>query len=152
MSRRIFTIRGKEIKRSTLNKDISNLKAIVSWCRENTYLNGHIKLKLPKENERRVKSLNGTQIQKLLTASIQFPVLRTRILLALGTGPRRGDIESWRVSDLDFENSSVTTRSTETGKSMGSRPVPAPIMAELKKYVKIGGPSNDPPGPALPRT
>ena len=55
--------------------------------------------------------------------------------MALGTGLRRGDIESWRVSDVDFENSYVTTRSKKTRKSMGSRPVPVPIMAELKKYV-----------------
>jgi hypothetical protein len=58
-----------------------------------------------------------------------------RILLALGTGLRLGDIESIRVSDIDFENRSVTTRSKKTRKSMGSRPVPVPIMAELKKYV-----------------
>ena len=58
-----------------------------------------------------------------------------RILLALGTGLRRGDIELLRVSDIDFDNSYVTTKSIKTRKSMGSRPVPAPIMAELKKYV-----------------
>jgi len=57
------------------------------------------------------------------------------ILLALGTGLRRGDIESLRVSDIDFENGYVTTRSKKTRKSMGSRPVPVPVMAELKKYV-----------------
>jgi integrase len=82
-----------------------------------------------------VKSLTPTQIQELLTASIQFPALRMRILLALSTGLRRGDIESLRASDLDFENSSVTTRSAKTRKSMGSRPIPVPIMAELKKYI-----------------
>lgn len=27
--------RGKEVKRSTLNKDIRNLKAFVNWCRQN---------------------------------------------------------------------------------------------------------------------
>jgi len=37
-----------------------------------------------------------------------------------------------RVSDIDFENSYVTTRSKKTRKSMGSRPVPVPVMAELK--------------------
>ncbi len=50
-------------------------------------------------------------------------------------GLRRGDIESLSVSDVDFESSYVTTRSKKTRKSMGSRPVPVPIMAELKKYV-----------------
>ncbi|MHC4462810.1 MAG: tyrosine-type recombinase/integrase [Planctomycetota bacterium] len=135
--------RGKEIKRSTLNKDIKNLRAFIRWCRKNRYLNGDIELTLLKEDERPVISLTHTQIQELLTASLAYPALRMRILLALGTGLRRGDIESWRVSDLDFENSSVTTRSTKTRKSMGSRPVPVPIMAELKKYVSGLPPGQD---------
>lgn len=133
--------RGKEVKRSTLNKDIRNLKAFINWCRENRYLNGDIKLRLLKEDERPVKSLSSPQIQELLSASLQYTALRMRILLTLGTGLRRGDIESWRVSDLDFESNSVTTRSIKTRKSIGSRPLPVPIMAELKKYV-----SNLPPG------
>ncbi len=135
--------RGKEVKRSTLNKDIRNLKAFVNWCRENRYLNGDIKLRLLKEDERPVKSLSGTQIQELLSASLQYPALRMRIILALGTGLRCGDIESWRVSDLDFENCSVTTRSRKTRKSMGSRPLPVAIMAELKKYVSNLPPEQD---------
>lgn len=127
--------RGNEVKRPTLNKDIRNLKAFINWCRENRYVNGEIKIKLLKEDERPVKSLNSVQIKKLLSASKPYQTLRMRILLALGTGLRRSDIESLRVSDLDFENSYVTTRSKKTRKSMGSRPVPVPIMVELKKYV-----------------
>ena len=127
--------RGQEIKRSTLNKDIRNLKAFINWCRENRYVNGEIKIRLLKEDERPVKSLSNTQIKKVLSVSKPYQTLRMRILLALGTGLRRGDIESLSVSDVDFESSYVTTRSKKTRKSMGSRPVPVPIMAELKKYV-----------------
>jgi len=127
--------RGKEVKRSTLNKDIRNVKAFINWCRENRYLNGEIRIKLLKEDERPVKSLTNIQIKKLLSASKPCQTLRTRILLALGTGLRRGDIELLRVSDIDFENSYITTRSKKTRKSMGARPVPVPVMAELKKYV-----------------
>jgi len=135
--------RGDEVKRSTVNKDIRNLKAFIHWCRKNRYLNGEIELRLLKEDERPVKSLSTTQIRKLLSASKPYPRLRMRILLALGTGLRRGDIESWRVSDLDFENSYVTTKSKKTRKSMGSRPVPVPIMVELKKYVSKLNPEQD---------
>jgi len=71
----------------------------------------------------------------LLSTSKPYKTLWMRILLALGTGLRLGDIESIIVSDIDFESNSVTTRSKKTRKSMGSRPVPVPIMAELKKYV-----------------
>lgn len=88
-----------------------------------------------KENERPVKSLTHTQIRKLLSAFRPYQTMRMRILLALGTGLRRGDIELLRVSDIDFENSYVTTQSQKNRKSMGSHPVPVPIMAELKKYV-----------------
>ncbi|MHC4488808.1 MAG: tyrosine-type recombinase/integrase [Planctomycetota bacterium] len=132
---RFILERGNEVKRSTLNKDIRNLKAFVRWCRKNRYVNGEIEIRQLKEDERPVKSLNSVQIRKMLTASKTYQTMRMRILLALGTGLRRGDIESLRVSDIDFENSYVTTRSKKTRKSMGSRPVPVPIMAELKKYV-----------------
>jgi integrase len=61
--------------------------------------------------------------------------MRLRILLALGTGLRRGDIESLKISDIDAENGNITTISKKTRKSMGSRPVPLIIMEELNKYV-----------------
>ena len=127
--------RGKEVKRSTLNKDIRNLKAFIHWCRKNRYANGEIEIRQLKEDERPVKSLTNTQIKKLLLTSKAYQTLRMRILLALGTGLRRGDIESLRISGIDFESSYVTTRSKKTRKSMGSRPVPVRIMEELKKYV-----------------
>ena len=127
--------RGKEIIRSTLNKDIRNLRAFVRWCRKNRYVNGEIEFKELKEDEKPVKSLSNTQIKKLLSTAKRYKTMWMRILLALGTGLRLKDIEPWRISDIDFENSSVTTRSKKTRKSMGSRPVPVPIMAELKKYV-----------------
>ena len=127
--------RGKEVIRSTVNKDIRNLRAFINWCREYRYVNGEIKIQELKEDERPVKSLSNDQIKKLLSASKRHKTLRMRVLLALGTGLRLGDIDSIRISDIDFENGSITTRSKKTRKSMGSRPVPVPIMAELKKYV-----------------
>jgi len=127
--------RGKEIIRSTLNKDIRNLRAFVRWGRKNRYVNGEIEFKELKEDEKPVKSLSNTQIKKLLSTAKRHKTMWMRILLALGTGLRLRDIEPWRISDIDFENSYVTTRSKKTRKSMGSRPVPVPIMAELKKYV-----------------
>jgi len=127
--------RGNEVKRPTLNKDIRNLITFINWCRKNRYLNGEIEIKRLKEDERPVKSLNSIQIRKLLSASKPYRTMRMRILLALGTGLRRGDVESLKITDIDFVNNYITTRSKKTRKSMGSRPVPVPVMAELKKYV-----------------
>jgi len=85
--------RQNEIKRSTVNKDIRNLKAFVNWCRENRYVNGDIKLKLLKEDEKPVKALRHAQVKKLLLQARRYPSMHMRILLALATGLRHGDIE-----------------------------------------------------------
>ncbi len=127
--------RGKEVERTTLNKDLRNLKAFAHWCRKNRYLNGDIEISLLKEDERPVKSLNTVQIKKLLSAAKRYPPLPMWLLLALGTGLRREDIRFLNISDVDFENRSITTRAKKTRKSMGSRPVPVPIMAEIRKHV-----------------
>jgi len=127
--------RGEEVKRSTLNKDIRNLKAFVNWCRENRYLNGQIKLKELKEEERPVRSLSATQIKNLVKASGKYPAIKIRILLSLGTGLRRGDIDTLEISDIDFERNCISTTSRKTKKSIASRPVSAEIIAELSKYI-----------------
>jgi integrase len=126
--------RGNEVKRPTLNKDIRNLITFVNWCRKNRYLNGEIEIKRLKEDERPVKSLNSIQIKQLLLAAKPYQTMRMRILLALGTGLRRGDIESLKIADIDFAGNYITTTSRKTRKSMGSRPVSAEVMAELAKY------------------
>jgi len=82
-----------------------------------------------------VKSLNSIQIRKLLSASEPYQTMKMRILLALGTGLRRGDIESLKISDIDFAGNHITTTSKKTRKSMGARLVSALVMAELSRYV-----------------
>jgi len=127
--------RGSEVKRSTLNKDIRNLKTFVNWCREKRYLNGSLKIRELKEDERPVKSLNDAQVKKLMLVAEPYRSIKMRILLALCTGLRRGDIESLKISDIDFANNYITTTSKKTRKSLGSRPVSAEVITELTKYV-----------------
>ena len=127
--------RSPEVKRPTLNKDLRNLKTFTNWCRKNRYLNGQLEIKELKVEERPVKSLNVSQIKKLLASTKQYPAMKMRILLALGTGLGRGDIESLKISDIDFERNSIATTRKKTKKSMASRPVSAEVMAELSKFV-----------------
>lgn len=132
---RFILERTNEVKKATLNKDIRNIKTFVIWCREQRYLNGNLKLKELKVEERPVKSLNDGQIKKLLTATESYPAIKMRVLLALGTGLRRGDIDSLKISDIDFEKNCICTTSKKTKKCMASRPVSAEIISELSKYV-----------------
>ena len=98
-------------------------------------MNSEIEIKELKEDERPVKSLNNIQIKKLLAATEPYQTMKIRILLALGTGLRRGDIESLKITDIDFVNNYITTSSRKTRKSMGSRPVSASVMKELSKFI-----------------
>jgi len=127
--------RGTEVSRPTLNKDIRNLKTFVNWCKKKRYVNIQIELKELKEEEKPVRSLNDTEIKKLLKATEPYPSMKVRVLLALATGLRCGDIDSLKISDIDFETNSISTTSRKTKKSMASRPVSAEIMSELSKYV-----------------
>jgi integrase/recombinase XerD len=135
--------RSNEVKRTTLNKDIRNLRTFVNWCRGKRYLNGTIKIRELKEEERPVKSLNDAEVKKLMSVAEPYPTMKIRILLALGTGLRLSDVESLRISDIDFENNSITTSSKKTRKSMGSRPVSTTVMAELSRYVCELGPGQE---------
>ena len=111
------------------------MRTFINWCRKKRYVNSEIEIRELKEDERPVKSLNDAQVKKLMSVAEPYQTIRMRILLALGTGLRRGDIESLKIGDIDFANNYISTASKKTRKSMGSRPVSAPIMAELSKYV-----------------
>jgi integrase len=127
--------RGTEIKRSTLNKDIRNLRTFINWCRKKRYVNGEVEIRELKEDERPVKSLNDAQVKKLMSVAEPYQTIRMRIFLALGTGLRLGDIESLKITDIDFGSNYITTISRKTRKCMGSRPVSTVVMAELSRYV-----------------
>jgi integrase len=127
--------RGTEVSRPTLNKDIRNLKTFINWCKKKRYISNEIGMKELKEEERPVRSLNDTEIKKLLEATRQYPPMKMRVLLALATGLRRGDIDSLKISDIDFEKNSIATTSRKTKKGMASRPVSLIVMAELSRYV-----------------
>lgn len=132
---KFILLRGKQVQRATLNKDIRNIKAFIKWAKKKRYINDEIEIHPLKEDERPVKSLTEQQIKKLLMAFESYPAMKMRILLALGTGLRRGDIDTLKVSDVDFANCNLTTQSKKTRKSMGARPVPKLVMNKLKQYL-----------------
>ena len=133
---KFILLRGKQVQRGTLNKDIRNIKAFIKWAKKKRYVNDDIEIHPLKEDERPVKSLNDEQIKKLLAAFESYPSMKMRILLALGTGLRRGDIDTLKASDVDLTNCNLATQSRKTRKSMGARPVPKPVINELKKYLE----------------
>ena len=66
-----------------------------------------------------------------------YPTQRLRILLAVTTGLRRGDIEAIHIGDIQFDRNIIATRNRKAKKVMPERPIPEQIMTELTNYVAM---------------
>ena len=73
----------------------------------------------------------------LLIATERYPTVRLRVLLAVTTGLRRGDIEAIRVGDIHFDQNAIATRNRKARKAMPERPVPGQLVTELSNYVAM---------------
>ena len=61
--------------------------------------------------------------------------VRLRVLLAVTTGLRRGDIQAICIGDIHFDRNTIATRNRKAGKAMPERPVPEQVITELSNYV-----------------
>jgi integrase len=127
--------RSDEVDKSTLNKDITNLRAFLKWAVRNHFVAAGIEIKKVKAPQKPVIALSVQQVRDLLTAAAKYPTLRLRVLLAVTTGLRRGDIETIRVGDIHFDRNTIATRNRKAGKAMPERPVPEVVMTELANHI-----------------
>ncbi len=127
--------RGEEVGKNTLNKDIRNLGAFLNWAIKNRYVPPDLVVKRVKVQQKSVQALSPQQVQALVTAASDYPTLRLRILLAVTTGLRRGDIQAIRIGDVHFDRSTITTQNRKAGKAMAERPILEEVMTELSNHV-----------------
>ena len=129
--------RSEEVGKNTLNKDITNLRAFLHWAVKNRFVASGLELKKVKVPQKPVTALSVQQVRELLRTAFKYPTLRLRVLLAVTTGLRRGDVEILRIGDLHFDRSTIATRNRKAGKAMPERPVPEAIMTELSNHVAV---------------
>jgi len=127
--------RGKEVKKETLNKDIRNISAFLNWAVKNRYVASGLEVKKVKVPQKPVTALFPQQVRDLIKLVSEYPTLRLRVLLAVTTGLRRGDIEAIRIGDIHFDRNTITTRNRKANKAMAERPVPEQMTTELSNYV-----------------
>jgi integrase len=132
----IFVLqRGDEVKKNTLNKDIRNLNAFLNWAVQNHYASSDLQLKKIKVPQKPVIALSPQQVKDLIIAASVYPTYRLRVLLAVTTGLRRGDIEAICIGDIHFDRNTIATHNRKAGKAMPERPIPEEIITELSNYV-----------------
>jgi integrase len=129
--------RGQEVEKDTLNKDIRNLNAFLNWATRNRFVSTGLEIKKVKVAQKPVAALSPQQVRVLLAAASRYSTLRLRVLLAVTTGLRRGDIEAIRIDDIHFDRNTIATRNRKAGKAMAERPIPEKIMTELSNHVAL---------------
>jgi len=132
---RFILDRGNEVTRTTLNKDIRNLNAFLNWAVKNRFIASGLEVKKIKVAQKPVRALTPQQVRGLLSTVSKYPPLRLKVLLAVTTGLRRGDIEAIRIGDIHFDRNPITPHNRQAGKAMSERPIPEQIMTELSNHV-----------------
>ncbi len=127
--------RSQEVQKNTLNKDIRNLNAFLNWAAKNRFVSLGFEIKKVKVAQKPVAALSAQQVRDLLVAASQYPSVRLRVLLAVTTGLRRGDIEAIRIGEVHFDRNTIATRNRKAGKAMAERPIPEEVMTELSNHV-----------------
>ncbi len=127
--------RSEEVAKNTLNKDIRNMTTFLNWASKNRYVASDLKVKEVKVAQKPVTALFPRQVRDLINLVSKYPTLRLRVLLAVTTGLRRGDIEAIHIGDIHFDRNTITTRNRKAKKAMAERPVPEQIVTELSNYV-----------------
>jgi integrase len=127
--------RGEEVGGNTLNKDIRNVHAFLNWAAKNRFVPSGLEIKKVKVPQKPVVSLSPRQVRDLLVVAERYPTIRLRVVLAVTTGLRRGDIEAICIGDVHFDRNTIATRNRKAGKAMAERPVPEQVMMELSDHV-----------------
>ncbi len=151
---RFIKSRRKKAKNATVNKDLRNLRAFVNWLKENHYSTAIVKWHTLKEDIHDVTILDEKQLANLTAACMAVTLQNNfkkptnqqwyiRVLLAISTGLRQGDIERLKVSDIDFKSGTMKTFSKKTRKHMDRRPIHSLALCALKDYCNTLPPEQD---------
>ena len=126
--------RQKECKsKYTLNKDISNIRALLNWLKKNNCHPGNIEIGLVKAPPIYVKALTSSQIRQLLKACPDSEWY-IRVLLSLCTGLRSGDIDHIQLNQIDLGSMTVLVIEKKTSRQQ-AYPLPDLIKPILEKYL-----------------
>ena len=102
---------------ATVNRYLSTLKAAYMMALENEKVttNPFRKIKLQKENNRRVRYLTDNEEERLL--KVLPKIYHPLVLVALHTGMRKTEQLSLKWEDVDFAQRVITVRDSKPGRS-----------------------------------
>ena len=132
---------------ATYNKHLAVISAILDFAtlqQEEDIAEQYITINPCKEvrslkvDNKRVRYLSDEEKPRLLKAAKAIgSKFYLKVLMALATGMRKGELERLRWNDIDFERGLALLHDTKNGMKRHT-PIPDVIMGEIKKYREIG--------------
>ena len=124
----------KTMSRHTVNTRLRYLRAMLIFGQEHGYIR-KCTIRPVKAPKKILRSLSNTEIKRLIKACNDDRQWRMRILLAICTGLRRGDIDDLTLRCIDVEHKTITLREQKTGKITMRQPLPDALMPELHQFL-----------------
>jgi integrase len=130
--RRVWRKENQLLAVATINRHIALVRHILNWAVARGYMDGtpfkrgsEPLIRLFREDNRRRRRISEEEEQRLLVAA--RPLLRARIVAALDTGMRRGEMLALRFGDINWLEQTLLLRG-ETTKSGRTRKVPVATL------------------------
>lgn len=129
--------RLKEVKPTTVNRELTLLKFMFSLAKKWKYANENPvkEVKFFQETQYIMRILNETEIKQLVNASKGY--LRSIIIIAINTAMRKGEILNLRWNDLNFDKEYISIKETKSNV-IREIPMNSVVMATLKSIERKG--------------
>ncbi|MFA4888311.1 MAG: tyrosine-type recombinase/integrase [Candidatus Omnitrophota bacterium] len=128
--------RAKEVSPATVNRALACLKCMfnraIEWGKAE--INPVMKVKLFRENNKRIRYLEKEEIKKLLDNCCEH--LRSIVIVALNTGMRKGEILNLKWRDIDFKRDIIYLYQTKNGERR-EVPMNEEVKSTLIKVRKV---------------
>ncbi|MCD8398651.1 MAG: tyrosine-type recombinase/integrase [Lachnospiraceae bacterium] len=140
----ILSLRDEGVKDITINSYLRSIRAFLYYCMECDYIAPSFKVRLPKAEKKIKETYSDDELERLLkkpdTDTCSFSEYKTWTFenYLIGTGNRISTALSIHISDIDFENATITIRKTKNRKQQ-IIPLSHSLSEVLRDYLVIRG-------------
>ncbi|MBW1778187.1 MAG: tyrosine-type recombinase/integrase [Deltaproteobacteria bacterium] len=145
-----LTSNGKPrtIKRTTIHREISDIKAVLSWAEKREYIthNPLSRYQMPKRDDEIIPPPTAGEIQAILSHASDHVQRALLLSYYLGLRPAQQELYTLRWTDIDFDRQTAFIRSAEKGGlKKRSVPIHPHLMPLLASWYEIDRGADIPP-------
>lgn len=132
---------GEDMKPTSLNHYIRDIRAFVYWCMERDYITKRFKIKQVTQQQTIVETYTDEEKLKLIAKPSKyagFVEWRSWAIVnwILATGHRAGTVVEIKMGDVNYRKEEITVRQTKTNKAYIT-PLSKALSVVIKEYVRM---------------